>query len=121
VSYYEAAIQELKSRGVTWDAVWIFTDDVQFTQKEFRDFSAVNPNSVIIEPPSDSHSFESLLLMSKCSSLVIANSTYSWWAATLGNTDKITVCPEKWFVKMEDPEDLYPDSWIQVPSLWTRY
>ena len=121
VSYYEAAIQELKSRGVTWDAVWIFTDDVHFTQNEFREFSVVNRNSVFIEPPSESHSFESLLLMAKSSSLVIANSTYSWWAATLGNSDKITVCPDKWFVNMDDPQDLYPDSWIQIPSSWTSY
>jgi len=121
VRYYETAIKELKSRRVTWDAVWIFTDDVQFTQKEFRGSSVIERNTVFIEPPSDSHSFESLLLMSKSSSLVIANSTYSWWAATLGNTDKITVCPAKWFVKMEDPQELYPNSWIQIPSSWISY
>jgi hypothetical protein len=93
---------------------------VPLTQREFKNFSAQNRNFVFVESPKDSHSFESLILMSRSSSLIIANSTYSWWAATLGNPDKITVCPAKWFVQMEDPQDLYPESWIQVPSAWVN-
>ena len=31
MSYYVAATEELRSRGVTWDAVWIFSDDVLLT------------------------------------------------------------------------------------------
>jgi hypothetical protein len=120
VSYYEAAIQELKSRGVTWDAIWVFSDDVSRTQNEFRNFSADSKNFVFVEPPTDSHSFESLMLMSRSSSLIIANSTYSWWAATLGNPDKIIACPSKWFAQMEDPQDLRPESWIQIPSAWVN-
>lgn len=120
VSYYEAALQELKSRGVTWDAIWIFSDDVALTKREFKDFSAENRNLVFVEPPEDSHSFESLILMSRSSSLIIANSTYSWWAATLGNTEKVIICPAKWFLQMEDPKDLYPDTWIKVSSAWVR-
>lgn len=118
VSYYETAARELRARGVTWDAVWIFTDDVLLAQTEFRDFAAKEKNIVFVEPPINSHSFESLSLMSMSSSLIIANSTYSWWAATLGNPEKVTVCPAKWFVNMEDPQDLFPDNWIQVPSEW---
>jgi hypothetical protein len=120
VSYYEAAIKELKSRGVTWDAVWVFSDDVPRSQNEFKNFSAESKNFVFIEPPADSHSFESLMLMSKSSSLIIANSTYSWWAAALGNPDKIIACPSKWFAQMEDPKDLRPESWIRIPSAWVN-
>ena len=120
VAYYETALQELKSRGVTWDAIWIFSDDVPLTQREFKTFAAENRKLVFVEPPTDSHSFESLILMSRSSSLIIANSTYSWWAATLGNPDKNIVCPAKWFVQMEDPQDLYPESWIKIPSAWVN-
>jgi hypothetical protein len=118
VSYYEAAARDLSSRGVTWEAVWIFTDDVPLAQNEFRNFTTNKKPLVFVAPPPDSHSFESLLLMSRSSSLIIANSTYSWWAATLGNPEKVTACPAKWFIQMEDPQDLYPDNWIQIPSEW---
>ncbi len=120
ISYYEAALKELASRGVTWDAIWIFSDDSSLTQREFREFAANNKDIFFVEPPKDSHSFESLILMSRTSSLIIANSTYSWWAATLGNPAMTIACPAKWFVKMEDPQDLYPESWINVPSSWVN-
>ncbi len=120
VSYYEAALRELKSRGVTWDAIWIFSDDLSLVQREFREFAKNNTELFFVEPPKDSHSLESLVLMSRTSSLIIANSTYSWWAATLGNPATIVACPSKWFVKMEDPQDLYPESWIKVPSAWVN-
>lgn len=118
MSYYVAATEELRSRGVTWDAVWIFSDDVLLTQNEFKEYSNVKENLVFVEPPVGSHAFESMLLLSRCSSLIIANSTFSWWAATLGNQEKSVVCPSKWFAEMEDPRDLYPKNWIQATSSW---
>lgn len=119
VSYYETALKELSLRGVTWEVIWVFSDDISLTQIEFKKLRDLAEQVHYVNPPRESHSFESLLLMSKCSSLVIANSTFSWWAATLGNPDKVTVCPSKWFVQMDDPQDLYPGNWIQVPSEWT--
>jgi hypothetical protein len=118
MSYYVAAAEELRSRGVTWDAVWIFSDDVFLTQNEFKEFSNLKENLVFVEPPFGSHAFESMLLLSRCSSLIIANSTFSWWAATLGNQERYVVCPSKWFAEMEDPRDLYPQNWIQATSSW---
>jgi hypothetical protein len=121
VAYYEAAVEELRSRGVTWEVIWVFSDDVTLTESEFSGSYFANMNILFVYSPPESHSFESLLLMSKCSSLVIANSTFSWWAATLGNPDKITACPSKWFAQMEDPQDLYPESWIPVQSSWITH
>ena len=118
VSYYEAAAQELRSRGANWDAVWIFSDDSARVEKEFEGFLDGEENLVFVKPPSESHAFESLLLLSQSSFLVIANSTFSWWAATLGNPDKAVACPSKWFAQIEDPLDLYPQSWVRVPSAW---
>jgi hypothetical protein len=119
-SYYDVAVEELRSRGVTWDAVWIFSDDILLAQNEFKEFSNKNDNTVFLEPPTGSHSFESMLLLSGCSSLIIANSTFSWWAPTLGNPEKTVVCPSKWFAGMEDPRDLCPPKWIQVTSSWAN-
>jgi hypothetical protein len=117
-AYYDVAAEELRSRDVTWDAVWIFSDEISLVKNEFKEFSNSKDNMFFMEPPEGSHSFESMLLLSRCSSLIIANSTFSWWAATLGNQEKIVVSPSKWFADMEDPRDLYPPAWIQAKSSW---
>lgn len=61
---------------------------------------------------------ETLALMSKSDSLVISNSTFSWWAAALGNLEKSVYAPAKWFRGMQDPAALYPPHWNLVESRW---
>ena len=118
VSYYESAIRQLRARGVAWTEIWIFSDDVALTKNEFKRFEGGANNLHFIDPPKESHSFESMLLMSKCQTLIIANSTFSWWGATLGSSSKVIACPSKWFAQMADPEDLCPPSWIRISSEW---
>lgn len=58
--------------------------------------------------------------MSSCSHNIIANSTFSWWAAWLNkNPDKIIISPKfnNWFGKTYDCHDtstIIPNTWIQV-------
>ena len=118
--YYRSAIRTLREHNVSWDAIWIFSDDPVRVQSELQEIVAREPNVVFVDPPTESHSFESLLLLSKCSSIVIANSTFSWWAATLGNPQKVVLCPSKWLAQMDSPLDLLPESWIKVPSDWVN-
>jgi hypothetical protein len=121
VAYYEAAAEELRSRGANWDAIWIFSDDATRVENEFKVFLSGKEKLIFVKPPLESHSFESLLLLSQSPYLLIANSTFSWWAAALGNPDKVVVCPSKWFAQMEDPLDLYPQNWIRVQSAWVNF
>jgi hypothetical protein len=59
---------------------------------------------------------EELGLMAACRSHVIANSSFSWWGAWLGDhPDKVVVAPQKWFA---DPalrsDDIVPSSWLRL-------
>ena len=60
---------------------------------------------------------EDLQLMSKCKHNIIANSTFSWWAAWLNNNpNKIITAPKIWF----SDEHYNSQSTDIVPSTWLR-
>jgi hypothetical protein len=59
-----------------------------------------------------------LLLMSCCQHNIIANSSFSWWAAYFNNKhDKIVCYPENWFgpqLSQHNTSDLCPKSWNKI-------
>lgn len=59
---------------------------------------------------------EDLALISSCDDAIIANSTFSWWGAWLGETpDSIVVAPKKWYDQHTNvTTDLLPDRWLVV-------
>lgn len=88
----------------------IFSDDIEYAKELFGE----QENIVYIEgndPAVD------MCMMSMCHHNVIANSSFSWWAAWLNtNPNKKVVTPKKWFGPaykgIHDTKDLYPQSWI---------
>ena len=61
--------------------------------------------------------WEQLLFMSCCNHNIIANSTFSWWAAYFNSwEDKIVCYPSVWFGPSADHNtmDLCPESWNKI-------
>lgn len=111
--YYKNAFDIITKRTNN-PVFFIFSDNIEQTA-EFFDHSTniVNVDSRgYSDPP-----LRDLQLMSMCRHNIIANSTFSWWAAWLNsNPDKIVIAPKKWYNGKlnEFTDDLIPDKWIRV-------
>jgi Glycosyl transferase family 11 len=89
-AYYEEAISNFPQEKSVF---LIFSDDVDFVQKEPLFQNLVNKH--IVTNQDDEYCF---WLMSACDHNIIANSSYSWWASYINsNPNKLVVSPSKWF------------------------
>lgn len=117
--YYRSAISRLKETGASWEQAWIYTDEPDLVQTEFAELIRAE-GLQIANPSSKSSPGESLLAMSESDYLVIGNSTFSWWPAFLSTRTERILRPEKWFMGMDDPLDLFPENWESVKSHWVE-
>ena len=115
VKYYEDAIRNLSQQNHLYQ-LHIFSDDIEAAREMLK--HSVPEDAIWIDPPNESNPVESLMLMSLASSNIIANSTYSWWGATLNRNKSAVIAPMKWFRSMKDPELLYPPEWKLIESKW---
>lgn len=97
--------------------VLVFTDSPKEISPQLK---SLEIDFELVEPPQSSDPVESWLLMSQASQIAISNSTFSWWAAALSDTDSKVYAPEKWFEFRRDPLSLYPEHWIKISSEWER-
>ena len=113
MDYYNSAVKKI-SKSIKNPSLFIFSDDPEWTQKNIK-FSC--PTTYVNINCADKN-YEDLRLMSLCKHNIIANSTFSWWAAWLNNNlGKIVVAPQKWFADSVANtkiifNDLYPKEWI---------
>jgi hypothetical protein len=115
VKYYEEAMRNLRQQDDLYQ-LYIFSDDIEAAREMLK--HSVPEDAVWIDPPNESNPVESLMLMSLASSNIIANSTYSWWGATLNRSKSAVIAPSKWFRSMKDPAFLYPPEWKLIESKW---
>jgi hypothetical protein len=117
LEYYENALARIEEEDLDKKfSIWVFSDDVQKARNLLSNVS--QRKIVFVDPPDNISVLESLLLMTGGSAHVIANSTFSWWAARLSETTQIVVAPKTWFRNREDPIDLLPPDWKLADSHW---
>jgi hypothetical protein len=113
-NYYIDAIRNLETTG---RPLWIFSDDCKQARNEMRALDSFRSkwiSSTELNRPS-----ENLCLMSMAQDIVIANSTFSYWAAMLNN-QKNVIAPSRWSLGSANPKDLYPPQWKSITSKFTN-
>lgn len=109
VIYYTNAVKFLM-RTIKVPHLYIFSDDPLWCK---RNLVFSHPTTYVSH---NSDGSEDMRLMRACRHNIIANSSFSWWAAWLNeNPDKIVIAPKKWFANAEsDTRDIIPKSWHKL-------
>ena len=100
--YYERAMALFPD-----DNFLVFSDDPKWCREKFKD----NPRVQIMERKNDVDDFN---LLASCKHLILANSSYSWWAGYLcPNESKRIICPKQWYTDNIQRTKL-PEEWIKI-------
>ena len=108
LDYYRTCVAELQKYFPDVTA-FIFSDDLNWVRENLK---LDVPTEYVEDCESDNEEF---LLMSLCKHTVIANSTFSWWAAWLNsNPDKRVFAPLPW-ARSGLWDNGIPESWTRIP------
>ncbi len=105
--YYQRAAARYP--GATF---YIFTNDPEWVRNNLP----AGISYEILSGSLSSTQYEDLFLMSSCRHQIIANSSYSWWAAWLNRYEgKQVTAPKKWFLAEGiNDADLVPADWTRI-------
>lgn len=114
LSYYEEAINILEKKLDNFN-VFVFSDDIDWVKYNLK-LSSKYLRDVCFVDGGGRQDYEDMYLMSKCRHHIIANSTFSWWGAWLGEKDdSMIIAPKNWFKdKAKDASDIVPERWICI-------
>lgn len=113
LDYYYKAIDWIKNRISGKLNLFVFSNDLQWVKNNLN----TDHHITYVDCGVDYIENE---LMSLCKHNIIANSTFSWWAAYLNNNpDKIVIAPEKWYVdkaaqKAYEKGNMLPETWVKL-------
>ena len=86
MEYYAEALKKFDST----DRLIVFSDDPKWCQEQ----ELFSDDSIMISEGNDADI--DLCMMTKCDYHIIANSSFSWWGAWLGDSEKV-IAPSNWF------------------------
>jgi hypothetical protein len=104
IDYYYKAIEEVGD----YNNIFVFSDDINWCKENlnFRNMQVIETNSIS----------EDFYLMSLCKNNIIANSSFSWWAAWANNNpNKKVIMPNIWYGPNVDYDpECSPKEWIRI-------
>lgn len=122
--YYDEAIARVRAENPYTHFI-VFSDDINFCRNHmFRgeDFTyfegVVRPMDTAHRKKSEPQDYWDLFMMARCDDHIIANSSFSWWGATLAMNNR-AYYPSVWYgpelKEINWKEEMIPETWIEVP------
>ena len=110
-AYYEKALRKIIESKINPE-VFIFSDDLAWCKENLK-FDT--PTHYVNQ---SGHAIWDIYLMRLCNHQVIANSSFSWWAAWLNqHTNKRVFVPEYWFNNIQtNAIDILAKNWEIIPN-----
>ena len=107
--YYQAALEKMASKIPNFKLI-VFSDDIKWCKENIKGDSVIYCENFL--------NYEDMCIMSLCDHNIIANSSFSWWAAYLNqNPNKIVICPDQY---LNVPHlnfmngNYFPKDWISI-------
>ena len=113
-SYYSRALLKMRDIGKEVGHWMIFAEDLDWARANL----SFVPNSEIVHYRSASRDIEDLMIMKACSAGIVANSSYSWWGAALGDRpNQPVVAPDRYWNQPDSSlSDWLLPNWDQVQA-----
>lgn len=109
--YYSRALKVMADR-VQFKKIWIFSDE---PDEALSYIPVMYHSNCEIIPLHNKSACVNLEVMRFGVGYIIANSSFSWWAASLSQmTQPVVVYPDPWFKNLGTPNCLAPNHWIKV-------
>ncbi len=109
IDYYAKAVEYLKTR-LDKPYLFFFTNDPEWVEEHLK----FPIPGMIISDRYGLSDIQEMILMSRCSHNIIANSTFSWWGAWLNtHEDKIVIAPKRWFMD-RTRKNIAMKNWIKI-------
>lgn len=112
LEYYQESVHRL-AETISDPHCYVFSDDPAWVENNLH----LDVPCTFVAPESAGGEVVDLHLMSRCRHHVIANSSFSWWAAWLNpSPHKRVLAPARWFAQGagRDTRDLLPPAWGKV-------
>ncbi len=110
-AYYTRAVATI-SQLTAYPHFFVFSDEVDWVRRNL----VLDSPTTYVSSRSGDHEHEDFWLMSQCKHHIIANSTFSWWAAWLHDDgQKAVIAPKKW-IRADgfDTRGLVPSHWHEL-------
>lgn len=105
IAWYQQAVNIMEDQIKNPKQFLIFSDDPEWCREKFKGAKVVEGNSGPID----------MCIMSRANMHIIANSTFSWWAATLSGS-RAVIAPKQWFGPKgpSNWDSIYMKEWLKL-------
>ena len=109
--YYIKAIHLIQQK-MEYPHFYFFSNDIAWCKDNLTSIIEGN-DYTFVDWNKGPNSYVDMQLMSECRALIIANSSFSWWAAYLNKVAETIIAPKKWF-NATPPLQIQLKDWILI-------